>query len=311
MNNVTKQFVYTHECPSIAADVVAFGVRCLPAMEAQRDGEMQMMVLLVHRSAKSKAFPGSWALPGGFFKPTDASIESCAYRELKEETNLNAKALIPFGNFSAPKRDPRGWYTSVPYLAIVNARDLPQMKIKAATDVDKAEWFVVKYVRKSSSMAVSLQSDSGVKFDFFADFESNGLTQPRVKTTFSGDKLAFDHGDIIATALLALGSPGKRLRSIAFLGNEFTLSELRYVYRFMMGISDEIEALASKPTKRSTVEQNAWDTLDSDTKGRAKRIIPITFKRAAAHYLEKTDRKVDGKRHRPAPLYRWKGGLPI
>ena len=121
MSKPPKKFVYSHERPSIAADIVAMGVRRLPAVLAQRDGEMQMMLLLVHRSDTSKAFPGFWALPGGFFKPTDASIEYCARRELKEETNLDAKALIPFGNFSAPQRDPRGWYTSVPYLAIVSA----------------------------------------------------------------------------------------------------------------------------------------------------------------------------------------------
>ena len=310
MSKPPKKFVYSHERPSIAADIVAMGVRRLPAVLAQRDGEMQMMLLLVHRSDTSKAFPGFWALPGGFFKPTDASIEYCARRELKEETNLDAKALIPFGNFSAPQRDPRGWYTSVPYLAIVSAMDLPLVKIKAATDVDKAEWFVVKYERKISSMYVSLRSDSGVHFEFDVAFESDGLAQPRVSTTFRGMELAFDHGDIIATALLALGQPGKRLRSVAFLGKEFTIPELRYVYRFMMGISDELEAIASKPTKRSEAEQKIWDGLDLETKGRAKRIIPITFKRAADHFLEKTDRKIDGKRHRPDPVYRWKGCIP-
>ena len=310
MSKSNKQFVYSHERPSIAADVAAFGVRRVPAVLAQRDDEMQMMLLLVHRSEISRAFPGFWALPGGFFKPTDANIEYCAGRELKEETNLRAKALIPFGNFSAPKRDPRGWYTSVPYLAIVSAKELPLVKIKAATDADKAEWFVVKYERKISSMYVSLRSDSGVHFEFDVAFESDGLAQPRVSTTFRGMKLAFDHGDIIATALLALGQPGKRLRSVAFLGEEFTIPELRYVYRFMMGISDELEAIASKPTKRSEAEQKIWDGLDLDTKGRAKRIIPITFKRIANHFLEKTSRKIDGKRHRPAPVYRWKGSIP-
>lgn len=310
MNKRDKQFVYSYERPSIATDVTAFGVRRLPAVQAQRDGEMQMMILLVHRSEKSKAFPGVWALPGGFFKPTDANIEYCARRELKEETNLSAKTLIPFGNFSAPKRDPRGWYTSIPYIAIVSARDMSQIKIKADTDVDSAEWFVIKYERKISTMRVFLSSDSGVKFEFDVMFESNGLAQPEVRTIFSGKKLAFDHGDIIATALLALGLPGKRMRSIAFLGEEFTLPELRYVYRFMMGVSDEIEAIASKPIKRTEEEQKIWDGLDSDTKERAKKIIPITFKRAAIHYLENTNRTVEGKRHRPAPLYRWKGDIP-
>jgi len=310
MSKPKKQFVYSHERPSIAADIVAMGVRRLPAVNALRDGEMQMMVLLVRRSQAASAFPGSWALPGGFFKPTDASIEYCAARELKEETNLDAKTLVPFGNFSSPKRDPRGWYTSVPYLAIISANDLARVKIKADTDVDRAEWFAVRYERKLSSMIVSLSSDSGVGFEFSADFKTNGLAQPKVRTEFRGDVLAFDHGEIIATALLALGLPGKRLRSIAFLGEEFTIPELRNVYRFMLGVSDEIEAIASKPTKRSEEEQRVWDGLDADTKGRAKRIIPITFKRAAVHFLEETGGRISGKRHRPAPVYRWKGYIP-
>ena len=55
---------------------------------------------------KRKNPPYGWALPGGFVNYGE-SLECAARRELKEETNLEAKGLRQFRTYSDPARDPR------------------------------------------------------------------------------------------------------------------------------------------------------------------------------------------------------------
>jgi len=61
-------------------------------------------------------FKGWWALPGGLVEFGE-TVEEAAIREAKEETGLNIKILGIVGIYSDPKRDPRGHYVSVTYLA--------------------------------------------------------------------------------------------------------------------------------------------------------------------------------------------------
>jgi len=55
---------------------------------------------------KRKNPPYGWALPGGFVNYGEL-LEEAARRELKEETNLEAKELRQFHTYSDPGRDPR------------------------------------------------------------------------------------------------------------------------------------------------------------------------------------------------------------
>ncbi|MGV8151684.1 MAG: NUDIX domain-containing protein [Candidatus Nanoarchaeia archaeon] len=58
---------------------------------------------------KHSPYKGMLALPGGFLNYSKESLEEAAVRELKEETNLNAKEndLELLMVNSSPKRDPR------------------------------------------------------------------------------------------------------------------------------------------------------------------------------------------------------------
>lgn len=89
-------------------------------------------VLLVRRG--NDPYRGCWALPGGFME-MDETIESCAARELKEETGLEVAAdvLRLVGVYSAPGRDPRGRTVTAAY-----AVHLPDGQQPAAGD-DAAE----------------------------------------------------------------------------------------------------------------------------------------------------------------------------
>ena len=64
----------------------------------------------------SKPWKGHWALPGGKLEGKE-TIEKTAIREAKEETGLDVKIIKVLGVYSDPKRDPRGRYVSVVFLA--------------------------------------------------------------------------------------------------------------------------------------------------------------------------------------------------
>ena len=120
--------------PSVAADIVALTLRSEPTGNWRAPERRRAAILLVKRGGHP--FKGSWALPGGFLQPGE-SLEECARRELREETGLEASALVPLAPRSAPGRDPRGWILSCPYLCIVTAS---AEGVRGGDDAVAAEW---------------------------------------------------------------------------------------------------------------------------------------------------------------------------
>ena len=120
--------------PSLAADIVAI------RPGAPGGGS----VLLVRRGGEP--FKGFFALPGGFLEPGE-SLEECARRELREETGLDAEALVALPPRSAPGRDPRGWVVSCPYLCRV-AADAGN-DVRAGDDAAAAEWVALDAVPRT------------------------------------------------------------------------------------------------------------------------------------------------------------------
>jgi 8-oxo-dGTP diphosphatase len=136
-------------------------------------------------------YAGSWALPGGFKTP-DETLDDAAARELREEAGIESPGrLLQFGTYGDPGRDPRGNVVSVAYLAA--GPDVPDL-VAGSDAADARLWPVADVV---------------------------GEAVP----------LAFDHHRIL---LDALATAEARLQdsdlATAFVGPEFTLSELRSVY---------------------------------------------------------------------------------
>lgn len=117
-------FRYRYPHPAVATDIAIFTIR---------DGSL--MLLLIQR--RDPPFAGDWALPGGFLM-MDEDLDACARRELREETGVDAEFLEPFGNFSAPDRDPRERVISVAYLALIRADKLNPI---AGSDAASVRWF--------------------------------------------------------------------------------------------------------------------------------------------------------------------------
>ena len=123
-------------------------------------------LLLIRRGGHP--YLGCWALPGGFADEGE-TIERTAARALEEETGLTDLPLRLVGIYSAPGRDPRGWTVSAAYAARV-----PEGALKAVAGDDAAEtrWF-------------ELAPDAA------------GNARPALP---EGERLAFDHAQIIADA---------------------------------------------------------------------------------------------------------------
>jgi len=192
-------------------------------------------------------FEGMWAVPGGFKRP-DETLDQAAKRELTEETGVDAASLLTqFGAYGDPGRDPRMNVVTVGFLAVL--RDVGE--IVAGSDAAHAQLVPVSDV---------LEERIELAFDHLR-IVSDAVERVRVELEVSG----------IATA---------------FVGDTFTLAELRTVYEAIWGVQ-----LDAANFRRSIVAEEGW-------------VIP-TGRRASP----------GSGGGRPAQLYRagraWSQGAPI
>jgi len=142
-------------------------------------------------------FERMWAIPGGFKLPTE-TLDEAARRELAEETGVDASSLLTqLGAYGDPGRDPRMNVVTVAYVAVL--RDVDE--VVAGTDASDARLFRVSDVM-------------------------NGRMH-----------LAFDHLRIVGDALERVRAELGRFHvATMFLGETFTLGELRGVYDAVWGV---------------------------------------------------------------------------
>lgn len=116
-------YQYKHPHPAVTTDIVLFTVRA-----------RQLQVLLIRRD--HAPFCDQWALPGGFVD-IDEDVDSCALRELEEETGVSGIYLEQLYTFGAPRRDPRERVITVAYYALAAA---DRLTIRPAGDARAAVW---------------------------------------------------------------------------------------------------------------------------------------------------------------------------
>ncbi len=121
-----ETYCYAYPHPAVTTDVVLFTLR---------DGILS--VLLIERA--NPPHQGMWALPGGFLEIGE-DLESCAKRELQEETGIEGVYLEQLYTFGAPDRDPRERIISVTYFALTRSDTLQP---RAASDAARVAWFAV------------------------------------------------------------------------------------------------------------------------------------------------------------------------
>jgi 8-oxo-dGTP diphosphatase len=159
-------------------------------------------------------FEGMWAVPGGFKRPEE-TLDEAAKRELREETGVDAASLLAqFGAYGDPGRDPRMNVVTVGYLAVL--RDVGAV------------------VGGSDAAAAALIPVADVL---------NGKVA-----------LAFDHLQIVKDAVERVRVELERTGiATAFVGQTFTLAELRAVYEAVWGVQ-----LDAANFRRSVVADEGW-----------------------------------------------------
>lgn len=202
---------------AVTVDVVALTLR-----------EGALHVLLVRRGGPP--FAGAWALPGGFVRAGRESLGEAAARELAEETGLDAAGLgrihlEQLGSYGRPDRDPRMHVVSVAHLAF--APDLPDAR--PGSDAAAAAWIPVTELDPEWQPDASggRPNEQGRP----AGIHGGG---PGRRPASAG--LAFDHATILADGLDRARSKIEYTPlATAFLGEQFTISELRAVYEAVWG----------------------------------------------------------------------------
>ena len=270
-----------YERPSLTADIAVFAITSLPdAGDYRKEPQQRLSILLIRRGI----FPYKdfYALPGGFAVPGE-ELEETALRELKEETSVDSAFLEPFGVFSAPGRDPRGWIVSQGFLALVDEK---KCKICAGTDAQGAAWFRInveceelkKYVKKESAQIQTLyrlKLENGIKELSAVVEETRDFSRHHEKTVYKiidSDQIAFDHAQIIVQAFKALQEKTEQSGRIVFdlMPEQFTLYSLQEAHEIILG----------------------------------KKLLTPNFRRKIAPFVTETQEVVTGGGHRPAKLFK-------
>lgn len=252
---------------SMTADILLISVSDHKRKNYRKTSKKAMSILLVKRT--DFPFKGKWCLPGGFLNPNGETLEECAKRVLKRETNLQNIFLEQLYTYDDPKRDPRTRVVSTSYMALVDKEKLTDMIN------ENASWFDV-VLQEETDDKIEIVLDNGTD-----TIKINVKKILREKTTdryqFQSEKgkdLAFDHDLVIVSGI-------ERLRNklsytdIVFnmMPKYFTLGELQQVYEVILN----------------------------------KKLLDPAFRRIIASKVEKTSKMKTGEGHRPSALFKYKG----
>ena len=250
---------------SMTTDIAIISVSNKDTSNYRKNDEKMMSVLLVKRG--DYPFKDKWCLPGGFLDPKTETLEECARRVLKKETNLSDIYLEQLYTFDALDRDPRMRIISTSFVALVD-------KEKLTEKVEHASWFdIIKIEDNGKTVKITLSNHEEI-IDFTINKTLKEKTTDRYLFTTKENKyLAFDHDIVILSAV-------ERLRSkinytdIVFnmMPEYFTLKELQQVYEVIMN----------------------------------KKLLDPAFRRIIADKVEKTNKMKTGEGHRPSYLFRYK-----
>lgn len=249
---------------SMTADILILSVSSKDSTNYRKTDKKMMSVLLVKRN--DYPYKGKWCLPGGFLDPKTETLEECAKRVLKRETNLSHIYLEQLYTFDALDRDPRMRVVSTSFVALVD-------KEKLTDKVEHASWFdIVLYEEKNNVVDFVLDNgEETIKFSINKVLKET-TTDRYLFETMTNEKLAFDHDKVILSGIERLKNK-INYTDIVFnmMPEYFTLGELQQVYE---------------------VIQN-------------KKLLDPAFRRIIADKVIKTDKMRTGEGHRPSYLFKY------
>ena len=269
--NNEKEFLENYDITkfdrlSMTSDILLISVSSKDSINYRKTSTKMISILLVKRD--DFPFKGKWCLPGGFVNPKNETLDECAKRILKKETNLSNIYLEQLYTFDDIKRDPRTRVVSTSYVALVDKNKLTHKLSK------NAFWFDITEFKEIDNI-VNVTLNNGKEIISFSIKKSlvEKTTNQYSFSIIKNESIAFDHPKVILAGI-------ERIRNkinytdIVFnmMPKYFTLGELQDVYEVILG----------------------------------EKLLAPAFRRIIANKVEKTDKMLTGKGHRPSALFKYK-----
>lgn len=250
---------------SMTADILLFSISSSSSSNYRKNDEKKMSILLVKR--KDFPFKDKWCLPGGFLNPKTETLEECAKRVLKKETNLSNIYLEQLYTFDSMNRDPRTRVVSTAFIALVD-------KEKLTEKVENASWFDLKTIEEKNSITKLVLSNQEEEISFLIKKTLTEQSTERYQyQTIENKQLAFDHDIVILQGLERLRNKVNYTDIVFHMMPEtFTLKELQQVYEIILG----------------------------------RKLLDPAFRRIIATKVVKQEQKKTGEGHRPSYLFKYK-----
>ena len=269
--NSDKEFLENYDVTkfdrlSMTSDILLVSVSNQDSINYRKTSKKMISILLVKR--KDFPFKEKWCLPGGFLNPKTETLDECAKNVLKRETNLSNIYLEQLYTFDDIKRDPRTRVVSTSYVALVDKNKLTNKLNK------NASWFDITEIEEINNIVKVTLHNSQEIINF--SIRKRLIEKTTDQYSFSiieNNHIAFDHPKIILAGI-------ERIRNkinytdIVFnmMPEYFTLGELQDVYEVILG----------------------------------KKLLAPAFRRIITSKVERTDKMLTGKGHRPSVLFKYK-----
>ncbi len=250
---------------SMTADILLVSVSDQEQTNYRKTSTKMMSILLCKRG--DYPYKNKWCVPGGFLDVKNETLEECAKRVLKRETNLEDIYLEQLYTFDDLNRDPRMRVVSTSYVALVDKNRLTQK-------VENASWFDVTLIEEKDDL-VEVTLDNGSELITFTikKILKEKTTDRYQFEVVENEKLAFDHAKVILSGLERIRNK-VNYTDIVFnmMPEYFTLGELQQVYEVILN----------------------------------KKLLDPAFRRIIADKVEKTKKMRTGGGHRPSYLFKYK-----
>ena len=250
---------------SMTTDILIISVSSEEKENYRKTDKKMMSILLVKRD--DYPFKNMWCLPGGFLNPKSETLEECAKRVLKNETNLSDIYLEQLYTYDAIDRDPRLRVVSTSYIALVD-------KERLSKDLNpNASWFDVTLVEEKNNVVDIILDNKSEILHLTIEKTLREKKTDRYQFSSKNKVLAFDH-DLVVLAGLERIKNKVNYTDIVFnmMPEYFTLGELQNVYEIILG----------------------------------KKLLAPAFRRIIVDKVEKTNKVTSGDGHRPSALFKYK-----
>lgn len=251
---------------SMTTDILLISVSSKKQENYRKTSKKMMSILLCKRN--DHPYKDMWCLPGGFLDVKKETLEECAKRVLKKETNLENIYLEQLYTFDDVKRDPRMRVVSTSYIALVDKNRLDQ-KIN-----ENSSWFDITMYEENKNKVYITLDNGNIHFSIEIEKKLKKLTTDRYDFyQIKNNHLAFDHSKVILTGLERLKNK-VNYTDIVFhmMPKYFTLKDLQQVYEVILN----------------------------------KKLLDPAFRRIIATKVEKTTKTTSGEGHRPSALFKYK-----